>query len=104
LVSGVNEFVQQLVQQPELMLCDDLIDLVLELGEEMTPALEATRQHPIRDQASQQSIEFVTALSYVRPDKYDQAIGMLEEIHQNSDSPINGYIARAIATCYFKKE
>ncbi|NER90864.1 tetratricopeptide repeat protein [Moorena sp. SIO3A2] len=104
LVSGVNEFVQQLVNQAEPKLFNNLIDLVTELGEDMTPALEAIRQHPIRVQASQQAIEFVTALSYIRPDNYDQAIGILEEINQNSDSPINGYITWAIATCYRKQE
>ncbi|WAN70036.1 hypothetical protein BJP36_14840 [Moorena producens JHB] len=104
LVSGVNDFVQQLVNQAEPKLFNNLIDLVTELGEEMTPALEATRQLPIQDHGSQQAIEFVTALSYIRPYEYDQAIGMLEEINQNSDSPINGYIARAIATCSLKKE
>ena len=100
----MNEFVQQLVKQPEPRLLDNLIDLVTELGEEMTPALEATRQYPIRDQGNQQAIEFVTALSYLRPDNYDQAIGILEEINQQPDSPIKVYIAWAIATCYRKKE
>ncbi|NEO92245.1 MAG: tetratricopeptide repeat protein [Moorea sp. SIO3G5] len=104
LVSGVNEFIKQLVNQAEPKLFTNLIDLVTDLGEEMTPALEATRQHPIRDQASQQAIEFVTALSYIRPDKYDKAIEILEEINQHSDSPLKGYIAWAIATCYRKKE
>ncbi|NEO41606.1 MAG: tetratricopeptide repeat protein [Moorea sp. SIOASIH] len=104
LVSCVNEFVKQLVNQAEPKLFNNLIDLVTDLGEEMTPALEATRQHPILDQASQQAIEFVTALSYIRPDKYDQAIGMLEKINQEQYSPIKGYIAWAIATCYRKKE
>ena len=104
LVSGVNEFVQQLLNQAEPKLFNNLIDLVIELGEEMTPALEATRQHPIWDQASQQAIEFVTALSYLRPDHYDQAIGILEEIYQEPDSPINADIAWAIATCYYKKK
>ncbi|NET67314.1 MAG: tetratricopeptide repeat protein [Moorea sp. SIO1G6] len=104
LVSGVNEFVQQLVNQAEPKLFNNLIDLVTDLGEEMTSALEATRQHPIRDHGSQQAIEFVTALSYLRPDNYNQAIGILEEINQNPDSPIKGYIAWAIATCYRKKE
>ncbi|NEP25621.1 MAG: tetratricopeptide repeat protein [Moorea sp. SIO3I6] len=104
LVSAVNEFVQQLVNQAEPKLFNNLIDLVRELGEEMTPALEATRQDPIRDQRSQQAIKFVTALSYVRSDKYDQAIEILEEINQQPDSPIKVYIAWAIATCYWKKE
>ncbi|AOX04300.1 hypothetical protein BJP34_14170 [Moorena producens PAL-8-15-08-1] len=104
LVSGVNEFIKQLVNQAEPKLFNNLIDLVIELGEEMTPALEATRQHPIWDQASQQAIEFVTALSYLRPDNYDQAIEILEEINQNPDSSIKGYITWAIATCYRKKE
>ena len=104
LVSGVNEFVQQLVNQAEPKLFDNLIDLVSELGEEMTPALEAITKDSIWDQASQQAIEFVTALSYLRPDKYDQAIGILEEIYQEPDSPINADIAWAIATSYYKKK
>ncbi|NEP27871.1 tetratricopeptide repeat protein, partial [Moorena sp. SIO3I6] len=104
LVSGVNEFIKQLVNQPEPRLLDNLIDLVTELGEEMTPALEATRQHPIRDQRSQQAIEIVTALSYIRPDNYDQAIRILEDINQQQNSSIKGYIAWVIATCYRKKE
>ncbi|WP_293113009.1 tetratricopeptide repeat protein [Moorena sp. SIO4G3] len=104
LVSGVNKFIEQLVQNPKLRLFVNLINLVIELGEEMTPALEAIRQDSIRDQRSQQSIEFVTALSYVRPDKYDQAIRMLEKINQEPDSLIKGYIIWATATCYYKKE
>ncbi|OLT62123.1 hypothetical protein BJP37_26985 [Moorena bouillonii PNG] len=104
LVSAVHEFIKQLVNQAEPKLLDNLVDLVTELGEDMTPALEAIRQDSIRDQASQQAIEFVTALSYVRPDNYDQAIEILEEINQQPDSPIKVYIAWAIATCYRKKE
>ncbi|NEO44265.1 MAG: tetratricopeptide repeat protein [Moorea sp. SIO4A3] len=104
LVSNVNEFIKQLVNHAEPKLLTNLIDLVTELGEEMTPALEATRQDSIRDQASQQAIEFVTALSYVRLDNYDQAIEILEKINQQPDSPLKGYIAWAIATCYRKKE
>jgi len=93
-----------IVSQLEPTLFCEMKDLVAELGEEMTPALETTRQHYGGEPESQKSLTFLTAMSYLRTDKYDQAIALLEEITEQPDGHLSPYIDWALASCYQAKE
>ncbi|NER46896.1 MAG: tetratricopeptide repeat protein [Symploca sp. SIO1A3] len=93
-----------IVSQLEPTLFCEMKDLVAELGEEMTPALETTRQHYCGEPESQKALTFLTAMSYLRTDKYDQAIALFKEITEQSDGNLSSYIDWALASCYQAKD
>ncbi len=72
-------------------------DLVEELGEEMTPALEVTRQN---QNSVPMELTFVTAMSYLRSNQYEKAIPLLEEITGQNNSGIQAYIDWSLAAAY----
>ncbi|MDJ0796544.1 MAG: tetratricopeptide repeat protein [Calothrix sp. MO_167.B12] len=79
-------------------------NLVAELGDEMTPALEIMRQNPSGELEQQQALNFITGMSYIRSDNYDKAIAILEEITHQSESPLTPFVYWALAICHEKKE
>ena len=95
LVSCVTDIVIHL--KPSLF-CG-ISNLVAELGEEITPALETSRQNYRDNQDCQRTLNFLTAISYIRTDNYKKAIALLEEITAQQDSILSPYIAWALATC-----
>ncbi|NEP13899.1 MAG: tetratricopeptide repeat protein [Symploca sp. SIO2C1] len=99
LVNRVTEIVHQL--EPTLFWW--IKDLVEELGEEMTPALETTRQNYCRELESQRALTFLTAMSYLRADNYDKAIALLEEITEQPDNSFSCFLAWALAACHQAK-
>ncbi|RCJ24806.1 hypothetical protein A6770_03885 [Nostoc minutum NIES-26] len=100
---GLVDYVKEIVNQLEPSLFCSIRNLVQELGEEMSPALEASRQHYSKEADFQHNLTFLTAMSYVRKDKYDKAIEIFETITENLDSDLNAYIAWSLATCYQEK-
>ncbi|MBE9006204.1 tetratricopeptide repeat protein [Fortiea sp. LEGE XX443] len=102
--TGLADCVTEIVNQLEPSLFCSIRELVKELGDDMTPNLENTRQHYHLDEDCQTGLNFLTAMSYLRKDKYDKAIEMLESLTDNSDSSFSAYIAWSLATCYQEKE
>ncbi|QHG18266.1 tetratricopeptide repeat protein [Nostoc sp. ATCC 53789] len=100
LVSCVIDIVNQL--EPNIF-CS-LRELVKELGEEMTSTLENSLENYGGDQDSQRALNLLTAISYIRTDKYTKAVELLEEINVQQDSSLSAYIAWSIATCYQEQD
>ncbi|MEC4818291.1 MAG: NACHT domain-containing protein, partial [Scytonema sp. PMC 1069.18] len=96
--------VTEIVNQLNPLLFSNLKKMIAELGEEMTPALEATCQNWTNDQLSTQSLTFLTALSYVRTDNYERAIALLEELLHQQDNHLICFVYWAIADCYQAQE
>ncbi|MBD2495589.1 tetratricopeptide repeat protein [Nostoc sp. FACHB-280] len=103
-LTGLADCVTEIVNQLEPTLFCSMRELVKELGDDMTPNLEHTRQHYHLDEDCQTALNFLTAMSYLRKDKYDKAIEMLELLTNSSDSRFSAYIAWSLATCYQEKE
>ncbi|MFS0513995.1 tetratricopeptide repeat protein, partial [Nostoc sp. UIC 10607] len=81
-----------------------LRELVKELGEEMTSALENSLENYGGEQDSQRALSLLTAISYIRTDKYIKAVELLEEINVQPKVSHSAYIAWSIATCYQEQE
>ncbi|WP_208766749.1 hypothetical protein [Nostoc flagelliforme] len=90
--TGLVDCVTEIVNQLEPLLFCGMRDLVQELGDEMTPVLENTRQHYNIDKSCQTALSFLTTISYLRKDKYDKAIEMLELLTDKLDSNFSVYI------------
>ena len=78
LIAGVTSIVQQLT--PSLF--EGILNLVSELGVEMTPALERGLEDAICDSDRRQALEFMTGLSYLRSEKSDRAISLLQTLEE----------------------
>ncbi|MEH1816476.1 MAG: tetratricopeptide repeat protein, partial [Nostoc sp.] len=89
-----------IVNQLEPTIFCRIRELVKELGEEMTPALENIRHNHSGNQDVQGALTFLTAISYIRTDKYTKAVELLEEINVQLNVKHSAYIAWSIATCY----
>ena len=74
-------------------------NLVAELGEEMTLALETTRQNLKGSEPQQKVITFLTGLSYIRADHYAKAAALLEEIIIHPEDKLEPFISWALAFC-----
>ncbi|WP_235526269.1 tetratricopeptide repeat protein [Nostoc piscinale] len=103
-LTGLADCVTEIINQLEPTLFCSMRELVKELGDDMTPNLENTRLHYKLYEDCQTELNFLTAMSYLRKDKYDKAIEMLELLTDNSDSRFSAYIAWSLATCYQEKE
>ena len=75
-------------------------EMVAELGEEMTSALESSRQEKIRNLDAQSALDFLSAMSYMRTDNHKKAISLLEELRNKSESNLKPYVDWALAACY----
>jgi tetratricopeptide (TPR) repeat protein len=93
-----------IVNQLEPTIFCRLRELVKELGEDMTPTLEFSRQNHSSNQDSQQALTFLTAISYIRTDNYAKAVEIIEQINVQQNSSLSAYIAWAIATCYQEQD
>ncbi|MEA5621803.1 tetratricopeptide repeat protein [Nostoc sp. UHCC 0251] len=102
--TGLVDCVTEIVNNLEPSLFCGIRDLVQELGDEMTPALENTRQHYNTDESCQTALNFLTAISYLRKDKYDKSIEILELITNKLDSKVSVYIDWCFAISYREKE
>ncbi|MEI2582076.1 tetratricopeptide repeat protein [Scytonema sp. PRP1] len=100
LVNCATEIVHQL--EPSLF-CS-IADLMAELGEEITPALEAYQQRYSHDAVCQKALTFLTAMSYLRKDKYDKASDIFGEREEELDSSLRPFVCWALAKCYEEKE
>ena len=100
LIAGVTSIVQQLT--PSLF--EEILDLVSELGVEMTPALERGLEDAICDSDRRQALKFMTGLSYLRSEKYDRAISLLQTLEERVDCDLGGFVEWAIALACEKKE
>ncbi|MBR8840761.1 MAG: tetratricopeptide repeat protein, partial [Stigonema ocellatum SAG 48.90 = DSM 106950] len=98
--AGLVSCATNIVSHLEPLLFSSIRGLVAELGEEMTPALETSQKNYSHNQDSQRALNFLTAISYIRTDKYKKAIALLEEITAQQDSILSPYIAWALATCH----
>ncbi|MEQ8976081.1 MAG: tetratricopeptide repeat protein [Coleofasciculus sp. C1-SOL-03] len=95
--AGLVDCVTEIVKQLEPTLFCSIKDLVVELGEEMTPALEVTQQN---QSGKLMGLTFLTAMSYLRSDDYKKAIPLLEEITEQNNSGIQAYIDWSLAAAY----
>ncbi|MEH2444750.1 MAG: tetratricopeptide repeat protein [Nostoc sp.] len=102
--TGLVNCVIDIVNQLEPNIFCSLRELVKELGEEMTPALENSLENYGGDQDSQRALNLLTAISYIRIDKYTKAVELLEEINVQPNVKHSAYIAWSIATCYQEQE
>ncbi|MEH2041037.1 tetratricopeptide repeat protein [Nostoc sp.] len=102
--SGLVSCAIDIVNQLEPTIFCSLRELVKELGEEMTPALENIRHNHSGNQDVQGALTFLTAISYIRTDKYTKAVELLEEINVQPNVRHSAYIAWSIATCYQEQE
>ncbi|MEH2376080.1 tetratricopeptide repeat protein [Nostoc sp.] len=102
--AGLVSCVIDIVNQLEPNIFCSLRELVKEVGEEMTPALENSRENYGSDQDSQISLNLLTGISYIRTDKYTKAIELLEEINVQPNVRHSAYIAWSIATCYQEQD
>jgi tetratricopeptide (TPR) repeat protein len=100
--TGLSNCVHEILNNLTPPLFSALQSLVSWLGEEMTPALEATQREQIGNQTRQRALAFMTALSYVRSDHYDKAIELLLELTHQSDIHLP-LINWSIAFCYAEK-
>jgi tetratricopeptide (TPR) repeat protein len=101
---GLDNYVAEIVNQLESSLFDSIRNLVKELGEEMTPNLEISRQFHNHEEGYKMALIFITAMSYVRKENYDKAIEILESMDQESDHSLKSFIYWALAECYECKE
>jgi tetratricopeptide (TPR) repeat protein len=95
--AGLVDCVTEIVKQLEPTLFCSIKYLVEELGEEMTSALEVTRQN---QSGKLMGLTFLTAMSYLRSDDYKKAIPLLEEITEQNNSGIQAYIDWSLAAAY----
>jgi tetratricopeptide (TPR) repeat protein len=102
--TGLVDCVTEIINELEPLLFSNIGDLFSELGDEMTPALENSRQHYSTDEGCQRALTFFTAMSYLRKDKYDKAIEIFKQINEESDSNLKPFICWALAKCYEEKE
>jgi len=98
------ECVTDIVNQLEPSLFNSIRNLVAELGDEMTPALEIMRQNQDGELEQKQALDFITGMSYIRSDNYDKAIAILDEIDCYPENNISAYISWSLAICYEGKE
>ena len=101
---GLVNYVAEIINQLEPSLFDSIRNLVKELGEEMTPSLEISRQFHNYDESCPMALIFMTALSYVRKENYDKAIAIFEDIDQKSNNSLKSFIYWSLAICYEEKE
>ncbi|WP_084227010.1 tetratricopeptide repeat protein [Nostoc sp. KVJ20] len=102
--AGLVSYAIDIVNQLEPTLFCRLRELVKELGEEITPALENSLENYNGDQDSQKALNLLTAISYIRTDKYTKAVELLEEINVQPNVRYSAYIAWSIATCYQEQD
>lgn len=102
--AGLVDCVTEIVNQLEPSLFCSIKDLVAGLGEEMTPALETTRQNQISEEETRRALTFLTAMSYMRTDNYAKAIALLEEIADKSENHLSRFVYWALALCHVEKE
>jgi tetratricopeptide (TPR) repeat protein len=100
LIAGVTGIIKQLT--PSLF--EAILNLVSNLGVEMTPNLERELEDGIRDPDRRQALEFMTGLSYLRSENYDRAISLLQTLEERVDCDLGGFIEWAIAFACEKKE
>ncbi|MEH1797551.1 tetratricopeptide repeat protein [Nostoc sp.] len=102
--AGLVSCAIDIVNQLEPTIFCGLRELVKELGEEMTPALENCLENYGSDQDSQRALNLLIAISYIRTDKYTKAVELLEEINVQPNVRHSAYIAWSIATCYQEQD
>ncbi|MDZ7953578.1 tetratricopeptide repeat protein, partial [Nostoc sp. DedQUE09] len=102
--AGLVSCAIDIVNQLEPNIFCSLRELVKELGEEMTPALENCLENHGGDQNSHNALNLLTAISYIRTDKYTKAVELLEEINIQPNVSHSAYIAWSIATCYQEQD
>jgi tetratricopeptide (TPR) repeat protein len=101
LIAGVTSIVEQLT--PSLF--EAICDLVANLGAEITPNLERELEDAIGNSDRLQALEFMTGLSYLRSEKYDRAISLLQTLEERVDCDLGGFVEWAIAiACEKNKE
>ncbi|WP_414621212.1 tetratricopeptide repeat protein [Calothrix sp. CCY 0018] len=100
LVDYVKEFVNEL--EPFLFFCT--IFYVQTLGQDITDALEASRQYNLAEKGCQTALTFLRGVSYIRKDKYDLAISILEETNKQSNKSLRPFIDWGLAFCYQKNK
>ena len=84
-------------------LFDETLDLVKEMGAEMTPALERSLENENLGAKHRQILEFIIGLSYLRSKHWDLAIARLEPLINRVDC-LNGYVRWASAIAHQGKE
>jgi tetratricopeptide (TPR) repeat protein len=102
--AGLVNYATEIVNQLESSLFDSIRNLVKELGEEMTPNLEISRQFHNHEEGYKMALIFITAMSYVRKENYDKAITIFEDIDQKSNNSLKSFIYWSLAICYEEKE
>ncbi len=100
LIAGVTSIVQQLT--PSLF--EEICGLVANLGAEITPNLERELEDAIGNSDRLQALEFMTGLSYLRSEKYDRAISLLQTLEERVDCDLGGFVEWAIAIACEKNQ
>ena len=98
------ECVEEIIDNLTPLLFSLLKALVSELGDEMTPALEKVREQDWEKDSTQQSLDLMLTISYLRSKHYDKSLEVLENLKNLSNAYIEPYISWSFAICYQEKE
>ncbi|MBD1933294.1 tetratricopeptide repeat protein [Trichocoleus sp. FACHB-69] len=101
--TALISYITDVVEQLNPFMFGFVIVTCQNLGEELSRALEKTRQNATTEQTAQQHLSFISALSYIREDHYAQAISLLEELIQQYSDNFKPFMLWALAVCYWEK-
>ncbi|BAZ16595.1 signal transduction protein [Calothrix sp. NIES-4071] len=81
-----------------------ILDLVKELGEQMSPAFFECYKYIISEKISQNTLSFLTPMTFLSQDNYEKAITHFEEVNQISDTNLSPYFDWILADYFKEKE
>ncbi|MDZ8238642.1 MAG: tetratricopeptide repeat protein [Nostoc sp. ChiQUE01a] len=97
----VINLIDEIVESLNPFIFGFIVNTCGDLGEELTVTLEKIRENLITESASQQYINFIIALSYIRKNHYKRAIYLLEEYEKEFfENKLEVLIIWALAICY----
>ncbi len=99
LIDCITELTEAM--EPDLFCA--LGDLMNNLGEDISPALDVAQQEQVTS-PSQPLLTFFTGMSYVREKHYGKAVELFKEVAESLPSALTPYTHWALATCYEKQE
>ncbi|WP_407882774.1 tetratricopeptide repeat protein, partial [Scytonema sp. NUACC26] len=98
------DYAVEIVNQLEPELFYSIMELMGELGEDITSSLEISQKRHDFDTVYQNILIFLTGISYVRKNKYEKAVEILEDIEEKLDKSFRSYLCWVLAQCYEESE
>jgi tetratricopeptide (TPR) repeat protein len=100
----LQDCITELANQFDSELFNGIRELVMGLGEEISPSLELTCQDSVGDAEQQGPLHFFVALSYVRAKQYEKAITLFDSLMLPAHDSLNAYIDWSLAVCHQEQE